>query len=83
MMICMRTTLNLSDAIASEAKTRAAREGRSFTSFLEEALREHLAREGHDVGAPAPLPTYTPKVPGALVDLDDKEALWSALDQSA
>ncbi len=82
MMICMRTTLNLSDALAREAKARAAREGRTFTSFLEEALREHLARELPD--APhTPLPTYTPRVPGSLVDLDDKDAVWDALDKSA
>lgn len=82
MIICMRTTLNLSDALAREAKSRAAREGRTFTSFLEEALREHLAREMPDA-SPVPLPTYTPKAPGSLVDLDDKDAVWDALDKSA
>ncbi|KDA06870.1 antitoxin [Microbacterium sp. CH12i] len=78
----MRTTLNLSDALALEAKARAASEGRTFTSFLEDALREHLAREIPQA-APQALPTYTPQVPGSLVDLDDKEAVWDALDASA
>lgn len=82
MMICMRTTLNLSDALAREAKSRAATEGRTFTSFLEEALREHLAREAPDA-SPIPLPTYTPKASGSLVDLDHKDAVWDALDKSA
>ena len=82
MMICMRTTLNLSDALAREAKSRAASEGRTFTSFLEEALRERLARAESDT-PPTPLPTYAPKTAGSLVDLDDKDAVWDALDKSA
>lgn len=82
MLICMRTTLNLSDTLAREAKSRAAREGRTFTSFLEEALREHLAREA-PAAAPGPLPTYTPKTSGSLVDLDDREAVQDAMDKSA
>lgn len=82
MLICMRTTLNLPDALFAEAKSRAHSEGRTLTSFLEEALREHLAREtarGEDPN----LPTYTPTTPGTFVDLDDKEALWNVLDRSA
>lgn len=82
MLMCMRTTLNLSDALGREAKSRAAREGRTFTSFLEEALREHLARETPQA-APLPLPAFTPGVGGSLVDLDDKEAVWDALDKRA
>lgn len=82
MLICMRTTLNLSDALAREAKSRATREGRTFTSFIEEALREHLARE-EPPAAPQPLPTFTPDVAGPLVDLDDRDAVWDALDKSA
>ncbi|MGF6822223.1 plasmid stability protein [Microbacterium sp. ZKA21] len=82
MLICMRTTLNLSDSLARAAKARAASEGRTFTSFLEDALRDYLAREEPVPGA-HPLPTHTPKIPGALVDLDDKDAVWDALDKSA
>lgn len=82
MLICMRTTLNLSDALAREAKSRAASEGRTFTSFLEEALREHLSREA-PTAASGPLPTFTPRTAGSLVDLDDKDALQDAMDESA
>jgi len=82
MLMCMRTTLNLSDALARAAKERASAEGRSFTSFLEEALREHLARgPSHD--AAGALPTYSPRTPGTLVDLDDTGAVWNALDAGA
>jgi len=82
MLICMRTTLNLSDTLAREAKSRAAREGRTLTSFLEEALREYLSRE-EPLTNPEPLPTFTPKVVGALIDLDDKDAVQDAMDKSA
>ncbi|MDX2376782.1 CopG family transcriptional regulator [Microbacterium sp. LRZ72] len=78
----MRTTLNLSDALASAAKERAAAEGRSFTSLLEEAVREHLARNPAPE-AVDPLPTYSPRRGGLLVDLDNKEDVWSALDRTA
>lgn len=75
----MRTTLNLPDALAREVKLRAAAEGRTFTSYLGEALREHLARELPDAEI-KPLPTYMPKKPGSIVDLEDKDAIWDALD---
>lgn len=82
MLFCMRTTLNLSDALAREAKSRAASEGRTLTSFLEEAIREYLSRPAP--AAPSgPLPTYTPKTAGTLVDLDDKDAVRDAMDMGA
>ena len=82
MLVCMRTTLNLSDVLARAAKERASAEGRSFTSLLEEALREHLAR-GTKHEPNDPLPTYSLRTPGVLVDLDDTDAAWTALDAGA
>jgi len=38
----MRTTLDLSDALLRGAKRRAAEEGRTLTSVIEEALRDSL-----------------------------------------
>lgn len=81
MLICMRTTLNLSDSLACEAKSRAANEGRTLTSFLEEAIREYLSRES-PAAPPGPLPTYAPKTAGSFVDLDDKDAVQDAIDMS-
>ena len=40
----MRTTVRLSDEFYRTVRARAAAEGTTFTSFLESALREHLAR---------------------------------------
>lgn len=83
MLICMRTTLNLSEALATEAKARAAAEGLTFTSFIEEALREHLAKRPSP--APSePLPTFgDPRTSRFLVNIDDRDALWDALEETS
>lgn len=48
MLICMRTTILLPDGLYRETKRRATDEGRTMTSFIEEALRERLARTPSD-----------------------------------
>jgi hypothetical protein len=83
MMVCMRTTLNLSDALASEARARAAAEGQTLTSFIEEALRDRLAKLASSEPT-APLPTFgDPRTSRFLVDIDDRDALWATLDEPA
>lgn len=79
MLICMRTTINLPDALGEAAKARAAAEGRTFTSLVEEGLRAVLDAE------PAPkrrivLPTSGDPNDRPLIDIDDREALWEVLD---
>ena len=76
----MRTTMNLSDSLMQQVRKRAESDRRTVTSIVEQALRELLAR---DEGVPekdGPLPTYG--VPGShpLVDIDDRDALYAALD---
>ena len=79
MLICMRTTLNLPDALVEAAKRRAREEGRTFTSLVEEGLQAVLRDEAAQ--APfEPLPTYGRPGGEVLVDLDDRDALWAALD---
>lgn len=81
MLICMRTTINLPDALAVEAKARAAAERRTFTSLVEEGLRSVLAGGDRQGGHPLePLPAYGDPDDSALVDLADRDALWSALE---
>lgn len=41
----MKTTINLPDELYGEVRRRAAEEGRTVTSFLEQALRDALARQ--------------------------------------
>lgn len=75
MLIFMRTTLDLDDALLRAVKARAAESGRTMTSLIEEALRDHLARTGPD--APREplrwLVVDGPPLPG--VDLADRDAL--------
>lgn len=81
MFICMRTTINLPDALAAEAKARAAAEGRTFTSFVEEGLRSMLANDHPDEsGRPEPLPAFGDPKDSLLVDPADRDALWAALE---
>jgi hypothetical protein len=75
----MRTTINLPDALAEAAKARAAAEGRTFTSLVEEGLRAVLQLPSADV-PPEPLPAYGDPGGQFLVDLRDRDAVWAALD---
>ena len=80
MLICMRTTLNLPDALAEEVRRRAAAEGRTFTSLVVEGLRAVLAK-AETPAAPAPrLPAYGRGDGKMLVDITDRDALWEVLD---
>ena len=76
---CMRTTLNLPDALVEAAKRRAHDEGRTLTSLVEEGLRTVLREHADDVPF-EPLPTYGRPGGRVLVDLEDRDALWAALD---
>jgi plasmid stability protein len=79
MLICMRTTINLPDGLAEAAKQRAAEQGRTLTSMIEEGLRRVLADDA--TGAePVSLPAYGDAGGRFLVDLTDRDALWAALD---
>lgn len=79
MLICMRTTLNLPDALVEAAKQRARAEGRTLTSVIEESLRKILNEPAS--ASVQPMPTYgQPGQNGLLVDLHDKEAVRSLLD---
>jgi len=80
MLICMRTTINLPDALAEAAKAKAAAEGRTFTSVVEEGLRTVIASGRAPSATPTPLPTYGDPNGRPLIDLSDRDALWDALD---
>ncbi|MBA3741806.1 hypothetical protein [Sporichthya sp.] len=75
----MRTTINLPDALGEAAKAKAAAEGRTFTSLVEEGLRAVLGKTDEDA-APKPLPTFGDRTTRFLVDPADREAFAAALD---
>jgi hypothetical protein len=77
----MRTTLDLSDALLRGAKRRAAEEGRTLTSVIEEALREYLAPRRNGA-KPFRLRVLTRRgrlLPG--VDLSDRSALYDRMER--
>jgi len=75
----MRTTIRIEDRLLVEAKTRAARSGRTLNQVVEDALREAFARRDA-VGRRVELPVFggARVMPG--VDLDDGAALLDLMD---
>lgn len=79
----MRTTINLPDRLAATAQQQAAAEGRTFASLVEEALRALLDSDRRPTGYVEPLPTYGRADGQVLVDLEDRDAVWAALEDAA
>lgn len=76
----MRTTLDFEDALIRAAKARAAREGKSLTRLVEEALRRYLSPEAKP-RKPFKLKLVTKKgrlLPG--VDVNDRDSLYDRMD---
>jgi hypothetical protein len=76
----MRTTLDIDDAVLREAKKAAAREGKTLTRVIEEALRERMSAPKRR-GKPFRLRLLTKKgrlIPGT--DLADRDALYERME---
>jgi len=83
MYMCMRTTLDLDDALMRAAKRRAAETGRTLTTLVETALRELLRRES--AANDQPFRLDWPTVAGGAqpgVDLDDRDDLLRRMEES-
>jgi hypothetical protein len=72
-----RTTIDIDAAVLRELKRRQAREGKTLGRLVSEMLASALREP--EPKAPAGF-TWTTRKMGALVDLEDKEALRRALD---
>ena len=80
MVICMRTTLDLDDALIAKARSRAQARGLTLTAVIEEALaRELLAapEAGPEFRLQFVLFEGTTRAP---VDISDRRALYDFLD---
>ena len=83
MLLCMRTTVDLDDHLLREAKVVARQNGETLTSFIEDALRERLARRrAVQTGTRewVSLPTNGGEGLHPGVDLDDSRALLDIMD---
>jgi hypothetical protein len=74
----MRTTVDIDDPILREVRALQEKEGRSMGAVISELLADALARRRTARGRTAFRWTSRPMT--ALVDLDDKDALYAALD---
>lgn len=80
----MRTTVLLPDALYKRVRLAAAREGRTFTSFLEQALREALERHGASGASEAyRVDAFRGTGLRAGVDLDSSAALLDVMESDA
>jgi hypothetical protein len=81
MLICMRTTLNLDDAIMRAAKRQAVERGVTLTRVIEDALRAELtpAPSGREVFR-LDLPVGHGRRPPA-VDIADRDALYDVMEE--
>jgi hypothetical protein len=75
-----RTTLNLDDPVLADLKRLQRREGKPLGDLASELLASAIAAR-KSTTAPAVRLQWTSRSMGALVDLDDKEALFAALDE--
>lgn len=79
----MRTTIILPDELYRQAKAAARSADRTFTSFLEEAVRRELARSEPSIGSMdvSLAPPSGSREDRPLVDLADKQAVQELLDE--
>lgn len=79
MLLCMRTTVDLTDRLFREAKRRAVAEGTTLRQVIENALRSYLAGPKAAGGYRLQWRTERGRVlPG--VRLDDRDALFDLMD---
>jgi hypothetical protein len=79
MLLCMRTTVDINDRLFRHAKRRAAEQGVTLRSVIEDALRAYLA--GPRAGGGYRLTWRTERgrvLPG--VRPDDRDALFDLMD---
>jgi hypothetical protein len=74
-----RTTIDIEEPLLREIKGLQKKEGRSLSKIVSELLAEGLAQRR--LGLPTSSLQWISRPMRALVDLNDKEALFEALDQ--
>jgi hypothetical protein len=77
-----RTTVDIDPTVLRQLKARQRREGKSLGRLVSELLSTAMQAAGEDEPRPpAPL-AWSSRAMGALVDLDDAEAVRRALESS-
>jgi hypothetical protein len=78
----VRTTIDLPDDLLAEAKARAAREGRSLSDVVGDAVRSSFSRTASAERLPFEFPTFGGGALEPGVDLDDSAALLDLMERS-
>jgi hypothetical protein len=79
MLVCMRTTLDITDELFRQAKKRAADEGVPLRRVVEDALRGYLSARPRTTAYRLRWRTTKGEAaPG--VDLDDRKSLYDIMD---
>ena len=79
----MKATLNIDDSVMQRLREEAARRGTTMSVLVEAGLRLVLAppaATGNPGVALPPLPTWDSGV--HLVDIDDRDALYRAMEEA-
>ena len=79
MHIWMKTTVNLPNGLAQEAKQRAKATDRTFTSLIVEGLRLVLS-EPEELPVVERLPVHGDPADRPLIDISDRDALAEVFD---
>ncbi len=79
MLLCMRTTIDISDELFRQAKKKAAEEGIPLRDVVDGALRGYLSRRSRQAGYRLRWRAARGRIlPG--VNLDDRDALFDLMD---
>lgn len=76
----MRTTVDLPEDLLVEAKERAAREGRSLSEVVGDAVRSSFSQTARGDRKSVELPTFAGDGLQPGVDLDDSAALFDLME---
>jgi hypothetical protein len=74
-----RTTVDIDASVLRELKKRQERERKTLGQLISELLAK--AMDAEDAGRPAGPLSWVTKDLQPRVDLEDKDAVWSALDE--
>lgn len=75
----MKITLIIDDAVFADLEREAARQGKTVPELAESAIRVFLRSESKPERKRRELPTFYSG--GHLVDIDDREALYRAMEK--
>lgn len=78
MLFCMRTTLDLDDALMRRAKAAAAERGITLTALMDRALRDALDATPDATSFRLDIPVVEGAGPPS-VDITDRDALFEAM----